>query len=134
MCLWRILLGACRNYRNFDIGAYAGERLMKLGTQDSSAYVLLSSIYSALGRWEDVERVRGVMRLRGVNKEPGCSWIEIKSRVHVFVVGDQLHPQIGDIHEEVKRLTKQMKDEGYQPSLDSVFRRFTCSETTRSYN
>ncbi|XP_022769289.1 pentatricopeptide repeat-containing protein At2g33680 [Durio zibethinus] len=119
MCLWRILLSACRNFRNYELGAYAGEKLMELGSQESSAYVLLSSIYVALGRLEDVERVRRMMRLRGVNKEPGCSWIELKGGVHVFVVGDQMHPEIKVIREELWMLSKQMKDEGYQPS-DSV--------------
>ncbi|KAL7219827.1 hypothetical protein ACSBR2_012817 [Camellia fascicularis] len=102
MCLWRILLSGCRNYGNYDLGAYVGEKLMELGSQESSAYVLLSSIYTVLGRREDVERVRRMMNLRGVNKEPGCSWIELMSQVHVFVVGDQMHPQIKEIRTEVK--------------------------------
>ncbi|KAL5553247.1 hypothetical protein UlMin_040648 [Ulmus minor] len=116
MCLWRILLGACRNYRNYELGAYAGEKLMELGSQESSAYVLLSSIYTALGMKEDVERVMRLMKLRGVSKEPGCSWIELKSGVHVFVVGDELHPQIGHIRGEIRRLSKHMKYEGYLPT------------------
>ncbi|OVA16093.1 Pentatricopeptide repeat [Macleaya cordata] len=128
MCLWRILLSACRNYRNFELGAYAGERLMELGSKESSAYVLLSSIYAASDRKEDVERVRSMMSLRGVNKEPGCSWIEIKSQVHVFVVGDQLHPQIGEISAEVRRLTKQMREEGYKPVSDSNFHDISSSK------
>ncbi|CAL5337164.1 unnamed protein product [Camellia sinensis] len=118
MCLWRILLSGCRNYGNYDLGAYVGEKLMELGSQESSAYVLLSSIYTVLGRREDVERVRRMMNLRGVNKEPGCSWIELKSQVHVFVVGDQMHPQIKEIRAEVRRLSKLMKDKGYQPASD----------------
>ncbi|XP_044509926.1 pentatricopeptide repeat-containing protein At2g33680-like [Mangifera indica] len=119
MCLWRILLSACRNYRHYELGAHAGEKLMELGSQESSVYVLLSSIYTALGKLEDVERVRRMMKLRGVTKEPGCSWIEIKSQVHVFVVGDQMHPKIGDIRAEIRRLCKQMKDEdeGYDSLL-----------------
>ncbi|KAK4710409.1 hypothetical protein R3W88_004922 [Solanum pinnatisectum] len=118
LCLWRILLSACRNYRNYELGAYAGEKLMELGSQESSAYVLLSSIYSALGRLEDVERVRRLMNLRGVSKEPGCSWIELKSQFHVFVVGDQLHPQIIHIRDELWKLSKLMNDEGYKPDFD----------------
>lgn len=118
LCLWRILLSACRNYRNYELGAYAGEKLMELGSQESSAYVLLSNIYSSLGRLEDVERVRRLMNLRGVSKEPGCSWIELKSQFHVFVVGDQLHPQIIHIRDELWKLTKLMKDEGYKPDFD----------------
>lgn len=124
MCLWRILISACRNYHNYELGAYAGEKLMELGSQESSTYVLLSSIYNALGRREDVERVRRMMNLRGVSKEPGCSWIELQSHVHVFVVGDQMHTQIKQIRAEVGRLSKLMKDEGYQPASDSILAGF----------
>nr|XP_043631402.1 pentatricopeptide repeat-containing protein At2g33680 [Erigeron canadensis] len=121
LCLWRILLSACRNYRYYELGVYAGEKLMELGSQESSAYVLLASIYKALARSEDVERVRKLMNIRGVNKEPGVSWIDLKSHCNVFVVGDQLHPQIKEIRSEVHRLGKLMKDEGYYPESDSNF-------------
>ncbi|XP_004308661.1 PREDICTED: pentatricopeptide repeat-containing protein At2g33680-like [Fragaria vesca subsp. vesca] len=116
ICLWRILLSACRNYRNYELGAYAGEKLMELGSLESQAYVLLSSIYTSMGRREDVERVRKMMNLRGVSKKPGCSWIELKSQVHVFVAGDVMHPRIENIGVEIRKLIKHMKDEGYQPS------------------
>ncbi|KAL3613463.1 hypothetical protein CASFOL_042726 [Castilleja foliolosa] len=109
--LWRILLSACRNHRNYELGAYAGEKLMELGSRESSAYVLLSSIYSALGRLDDVERVRRMMSGRGISKEPGCSWIELKNQVHVFVVGDMLHPEIKDIRSELLRFSKLLKDD-----------------------
>ncbi|KAL8031948.1 hypothetical protein ABFX02_13G061600 [Erythranthe guttata] len=111
LCLWRILLSASRNYRDFEMGIYAGEKLVELGSSESSAYVLLSSIYSALGRLEDVERVRRVMNTRGVSKEPGCSWIELKNQVHVFVVGDLLHPEIKNIREELWRFSKVMMED-----------------------
>ncbi|CAA2974872.1 pentatricopeptide repeat-containing At2g33680 [Olea europaea subsp. europaea] len=120
LCLWRILLSACRNHRNYELGAYAGEKLMELGSQESSAYVLLSSIYTALGRLHDVERVRRIMNLRGISKEPGCSWIELKSQVHVFVVGDQLHPQIQDVRSGLWRLSKLMKDEECSSILEEL--------------
>lgn len=115
-CLWRIVLGACRRPQYFDIGAYAGERLMELGTTDSSAYTLLSNIYAASRRWDDVERVRRMMKLHGVNKDPGCSWLELQKRVHVFVAGEHLHPEIKDIYAQVRRLILHMKDEGYRPT------------------
>ncbi|GMH19661.1 hypothetical protein Nepgr_021502 [Nepenthes gracilis] len=118
MCLWRILLSACRNYRDYDLGAYAGEKLMELGSQESSAYVMLSKIYTALGKVDDVQRVMRLMKLRGVGKEPGCSWIELKNLFHVFAVGDQMHPQITEIQAKLQILTKQMIDEGYRPAYD----------------
>ncbi|KAI5656570.1 hypothetical protein M9H77_25363 [Catharanthus roseus] len=121
LCLWRILLSACRNYGAYELGAYAGEKLMELGSRESSAYVLLSSIYQAMGRIDDIERVRRTMNLRGINKEPGCSWIELKNQVHVFVVGDLLHPLINEIRKELQRLSKLMKDEDHQPDSDEIF-------------
>ncbi|KAK2979787.1 hypothetical protein RJ640_012971 [Escallonia rubra] len=120
LCLWRILLSACRNYHNYDLGAYAGEKLMELGSQESSAYVQLASIYTALGRRKDVERVRRLMNIRGVSKDPGCSWIELKSHFHVFVAGDEMHPYVKELRGEVRRLSKLMKDEGYKPDSDSI--------------
>lgn len=124
LSLWRILLSASRNHRNYELGAYAGEKLMELGSEESSTYVLLSSIYSALGRLNDVERVRKMMSFRGVSKEPGCSWIELKSQVHVFVVGDLLHPQIEKIKAELRRLSKLMKDEDCQPASEEILEEF----------
>lgn len=113
--LWRILLSGCRNYRDYELGAYAGEKLIELGSGESSTYVLLSSIYEVLGRREDVERVRKMMKLREVSKVHGCSWIELKNHVHVFVVGDQLHPKIEQIRVDLQTLSEQMKKEGYGP-------------------
>ncbi|WVZ72875.1 hypothetical protein U9M48_021266 [Paspalum notatum var. saurae] len=113
-CLWRIVLGACRSLRDFDVGAYAGEQLMTLGIEDSSAYILLSNIYAAQRKWNDVERVRHLMKLRGVSKDLGCSWVELNNRVHVFAVGEQQHPEAESINVELIRLAKHMKDEGYR--------------------
>jgi pentatricopeptide repeat protein len=120
-CLWRIVLGGCRSLRDFDVGAYAGEKLMELGSADSSAYILLSNIYAAQNKWTDVERVRCLMRLRGVTKDLGCSWVELNSQVHVFVVGEQQHPEAANINVELMRLAKHMKDEGYHQTCKFPF-------------
>ncbi|MCL7024278.1 hypothetical protein MKW94_013719 [Papaver nudicaule] len=73
--LWHILLGSCRKYRNFEIGVYAGEKLMELGSKESSVYILVSNMYADEGKWEDMKRIRELMRLRGIHKKPGYSWI-----------------------------------------------------------
>lgn len=107
--MWCILLGGCMNHRQFELGTYVGEKLMELGTSDSSAYILLSNIYAALGSRNGIERVRRGMMLNGVSKEPGCSWIEIRNRVHVFLVRDQQHPEMTEICEALRTLNKKMK-------------------------
>lgn len=44
------------------------------------------------------------MRLQGVSKDLGCSWVELNSQVHVFVVGEQQHPEAENINVELRRL------------------------------
>jgi hypothetical protein len=97
------------------------ERLFVLDPQNSGNYVLLSNMYSAIGRWEDATRVRKMMKDMTVKKkDPGCSWIEVKQTVHEFLVGDRSHPLIDEICEQLKILAGQMKEAGYVPERISV--------------
>eukprot|EP01018_Ginkgo_biloba_P016206 Gb_38679 [translate_table: standard] len=118
--VWRTLLGACRVHNNVEIGMRAAEHLLELAPEDSSAYVLLSNIYAAAGRWDDVAKVRKMMDDRGVKKEAGLSWIEVRNMVHRFVVRDRSHPQTEDIYAKLEELTSQMKEAGYKPNTRLV--------------
>ncbi|XP_027339392.1 pentatricopeptide repeat-containing protein At2g13600 [Abrus precatorius] len=116
--VWGSLLGACKVHGNIILGKYVAEKLMQIDPSNSGPYVLLSNMYAELGRWKDVVRVRKQMRQQGVVKQPGCSWIEIQSRVHVFMVKDKKHPHKKDIYLVLKILTEQMKRAGYVPEVD----------------
>ncbi len=48
-----------------------------------------------------------------MQKQPGCTWIELNKEVYSFKVDDQEHPQIIEICEELKKLSGQMKDLAY---------------------
>lgn len=89
--VWRTLLGACRVHGNMKLGKLAAKRLSELEPQDDAMYVLLSNIYAAADQWDDVANARKIMKDRGVKKEPGYSWIEIKNRIYMFVVEDRSH-------------------------------------------
>jgi pentatricopeptide repeat protein len=83
--LWRTLLGACRVHKNVELGTLAAEKLLLLEPHDSAAYVLLSNIYAAAGKWKERDKVRKIMDSKKVKKETGCSWIQIKNKVHSFI-------------------------------------------------
>ncbi|XP_057868481.2 pentatricopeptide repeat-containing protein At5g39350 [Cryptomeria japonica] len=85
--VWRCLLGACVMHSNVELGEFAAEQLFELKPTDAAPYVLLSNIYAVFGRWDDIEKIRKMMRDRGVKKTPGCSWIEVNKHVHAFVTG-----------------------------------------------
>jgi hypothetical protein len=57
---------------------------------------------------------------RGVENQTGRTWIEVKNEVHSFIVGDQDHPQMIEIHTELQRLSGLMHDVGYVPDTKFV--------------
>ncbi|KAL5788822.1 hypothetical protein ACOSP7_005771 [Xanthoceras sorbifolium] len=115
--LWNALLGVSRIHGNIELGRKAAEQLIELEPQSSAAYVLLSSIYSALGKWDLVEKVRQLMEERQVKKERAISWIEIENNVHVFTVSDRLHPFKDVIYSVLEQLASQMEEDA--PSIDA---------------
>ncbi|KAK7837349.1 pentatricopeptide repeat-containing protein [Quercus suber] len=102
--IWRTLLGACKNQENFNIGEPIANYLIGLDYNNPSSYVLLSNIYAGQGMWNDVSRVRMMMKERNLKKTPGCSWIELEGTVHEFFVHDKSHPQVTEIYSMLNNL------------------------------
>ncbi|KAF3792049.1 Pentatricopeptide repeat-containing protein [Nymphaea thermarum] len=115
------LLGASYIRCNLEIGTFAGEKLLKLEPHKTSNYVLLSNMHAASGRWEEVERIRMLMKERGVEKLPGSSWIEIKGRVHSFSAVNFSHELIAEICSTLWTLSTQTKTDGHEPDLRYSF-------------
>ncbi|KAL3525805.1 hypothetical protein ACH5RR_014177 [Cinchona calisaya] len=111
--IWRTLLSICKMKGNVEVAEKAAASLLQLDPQDSSTCVLLSNIYADAGMWEEVSKLRKVMRQSHFKKEPGCTWIEVKSEVHMFLVGDKAHPRCAEIYDNLKVLIDEMKCAGY---------------------
>lgn len=110
--IWGTLLGACRVHGNVDLAELASERLFELDPQNSGYYVLLSNLQADAGRWENVLRVRSLMKERKVNKVPGYSWIEVNNQTHLFFAADGSHLQSDKIYDLLKYLLLEMQREG----------------------
>ncbi|KAJ6878092.1 hypothetical protein NC651_030745 [Populus alba x Populus x berolinensis] len=117
--IWRTVLGACcrGNGRKTELGRRAAEMLFNMDPQNAVNYVLLSNMYASGGKWEDMARTRRAMREAAVKKEAGCSWVTMKDGVHVFVAGDNSHPEKGLIYAKLKELDKKIRDAGYVPQI-----------------
>jgi hypothetical protein len=50
------LLGACRSYGNAEFGELPAKEHVKLEPENASTDVLLSNIYAAAAKWEEVRR------------------------------------------------------------------------------
>lgn len=76
---WGALLSACDSSGNIELGVLAAERALKLDPQNVGIYILLSNLYAKFGMWDEIRKVRELMKERGLRKDIGCSWIETTS-------------------------------------------------------
>ncbi|KAG0499830.1 hypothetical protein HPP92_004521 [Vanilla planifolia] len=113
--IWVALLGACRTHSNVELGEYAFKRLLELGYMNDGTCTLLSNIYANAGHWHKVAQTRHLMRKSGINKRPGCSWIQGKRGTTTFFVGDRSHPESKQIYALLKNLIERIKAIGYIP-------------------
>jgi hypothetical protein len=107
--MWSVLLGGCVVWGNVELGEVAAERLIGLEPQNTANHVLLANLYAFAGRWDDVAKTRQMMKGRGMQKSPGCSWIEDKNEVHVFLANDKSHKQAEEIYSTLNNLIIHMK-------------------------
>ncbi|KAI8574274.1 hypothetical protein RHMOL_Rhmol01G0341600 [Rhododendron molle] len=112
--IWQTLLSACRVHGEFEMGREVGDMLLELDGKNAVNYVMLSNIYADAGYWRESEKLRVSVKLKGLKKEGGCSWVEIDKEVHFFYNGDERHPLTKEIHKVLKEIERRIKEEtGY---------------------
>ena len=57
-----------------------------------------------------------------IHPQQHCSWIEIKNKVYIFLVGDISNPQWQQIHAMLESFTTNMKEDGYFPATNYVMK------------
>ncbi|OVA00908.1 Pentatricopeptide repeat [Macleaya cordata] len=70
------LLGACKNHGNIEIAERVVKKMLHLEPHNHGVYVVLSNMYAEAGRWEDVLRLRNMMKDGGLKKIPGWSLVD----------------------------------------------------------
>jgi pentatricopeptide repeat protein len=116
--VWGALLAASRVHRDPELGKLAAEKLFILEPEKSSTHVLLANTYASAGMWDEVAKVRKLMKDSNVKKEPAMSWVELKDKVHTFIVSDKSHPRARDIYAKLEELGDLMSKAGYVPNAD----------------
>lgn len=103
---WCTLLLGCKIHGNDEIGKQVAEKLLDVETEgNAGTYALVSSLYAARGRTTKAEMVKLRMKQEGLKKQPGCSWIDVGNKFHVFAAGDRCNEfLIIDLHEKMKNI------------------------------
>ncbi|KAK4749735.1 hypothetical protein SAY87_027184 [Trapa incisa] len=107
--VWSSLLGSCVISGNLELGEIAAKRLMELEPENTGNHILLANLYAFAGKWSDLARTRKEMKDRGMHKSPGCSWIEDRKEVHVFLASDRSHERTEEIYTILESLTVHMR-------------------------
>lgn len=118
--IWGALLGACKIHKNLDIGERVGKMLIQLKPEHSGYYVLLSNIYARANKWENVIKMREVMKEKRIVKLPGYSLIEIGGKIHKFTSGDKSHPEMEKIERKWEEIVGKIREMGYKGNTAEV--------------
>ncbi|KAE8646637.1 pentatricopeptide repeat-containing protein At5g04780, mitochondrial [Cucumis sativus] len=112
--MWGSLLASCRTHGNLELAEVAAKKLFDIEPHNSGNYLLLSNMYAANGKWDEVAKMRKLLKESDVKKERGKSWIEIKDKVHLFMVGERNHPKIVEIYSKLNEVMDELQKLGYK--------------------
>ena len=111
--IYKTLLSASKLHGNVPLGEDMARQGIDLDPSDPAFYILLANLYDRSGRSDLSEKAHGLMRERGLTKNPCQSWMEIRNQIHHFTAEDRSHPQINQIHEKIESLMTEFKYRGY---------------------
>ncbi|KZV51894.1 pentatricopeptide repeat-containing protein-like [Dorcoceras hygrometricum] len=85
--VWGALLGGCQLHGNVKLGERVSRFLIELEPENHAFYANLCDVYSKAGKFNDLKRIRSLMKAQEIQKTvPGCSMIEVDGVVYEFSV------------------------------------------------
>ncbi|CAN4114871.1 unnamed protein product [Withania somnifera] len=88
--VWAALLSSCRLHGDVELANLAANELFKLSSGSrAGAYVALSNALADAGRWDGVSELREIMKIRGIAKGTGFSWVGSDGSLKAFFAGQQ---------------------------------------------
>ncbi|KAJ8747466.1 hypothetical protein K2173_008763 [Erythroxylum novogranatense] len=112
VAIWESLSAACRAHGETEVGEYAAKQVLKLEPDHDGAL--------AKKRWEDVGRIRSVIKQRCILNGRECSRIELNKEVHEFSTADVKHKEEDKIYEKLDDVVGKLKLVGYAPNISSL--------------
>ncbi|GLT46971.1 hypothetical protein SLA2020_206960 [Shorea laevis] len=77
--MWVALLSGCCIHQEVKLGEYLAKKLYLLDYRHGGLYVMMSNLYASQGMWDDVAKVREMMRETGGDGCSGVSSVEVTS-------------------------------------------------------
>ncbi|KAL6906121.1 hypothetical protein ACP4OV_003722 [Aristida adscensionis] len=122
LMLWNSMISACRTHKRLDLATMAGQRMSEFNQDIVGGLVAMSNAYTAAGQTDEAAALWSSMRRRGIRKDPGCSWIEVKDTPYVFYAGSisQAGARADEIRILLEELEGKMREKGYRGTFGST--------------
>ena len=120
LAVWVALLAGCCKNGKLLIGEMAAKKVLELDPDDLGIYSLVSNYYAKARKWDDVASVRKIMKKTGMKKVPGYSVVEVKGKLHAFLMEDKSHHQYENMMQLLDKLDHEMRAIGYVPKTEFV--------------
>ncbi|KAL2494891.1 Pentatricopeptide repeat-containing protein [Forsythia ovata] len=89
--VWAALLSSCRLHGDVELANIAANELFKVNAKTRpGAYVALSNTLAEAGRWDNVSQLREMMKVRGILKGTGFTWVGTDAGLEAFHAGQHL--------------------------------------------
>ncbi|KAL0398502.1 UNVERIFIED_CONTAM: Pentatricopeptide repeat-containing protein, mitochondrial [Sesamum radiatum] len=89
--VWAALLSSCRLHGDVELANIAADELFKISNESRpGAYVALSNTLAEAGRWDSVSQLRELMKVRGISKGTGFTWVGTDAGLEAFHAGQSL--------------------------------------------
>jgi pentatricopeptide repeat protein len=97
--LWFALLGACKKWRNVELGKHVFDHLIRLDGSNVSAYICMSNIYAEAGMQEEANQIEA-LRLRNRPKQVQelCWLADERGKLFSFSRGHKIYPQSKQVY------------------------------------
>ncbi|KAK7841374.1 pentatricopeptide repeat-containing protein [Quercus suber] len=102
------------------IGEMAAKKVLELNPDDLGIYSLVSNYHAKVRKWDDVASVRKIMKKIGMKKVPGYSVVEVKGKLHAFLMEYKSHYQYEIMMQLLDKLDHEMRAIGYVPKIEFV--------------
>ncbi|KAL0364702.1 UNVERIFIED_CONTAM: Pentatricopeptide repeat-containing protein, mitochondrial [Sesamum angustifolium] len=121
--IWGAILGGCRIYKSVKLASDVADWLTEeLDPYEAAGYfVLLSNVYAAAKKWQDVVAIRQKMLDIKARKSPGRSWIQIEGNIFEFLAGDRSHESVSLIYDVLDEITREARFQGYNTYSANAF-------------
>ncbi|CAF1267794.1 unnamed protein product, partial [Didymodactylos carnosus] len=134
--MYMALLSGARNNKNNLKAKEIYNKLCSILNADNNtllaASILLSNTYSAHGNYEEATKIREQQLVAGVKKTVGVSLTVVNGQIFEFKAHDRRHPLTNKIYEELVKMTKELKQDGYECDKRWVTRAAETGESIES--